>query len=146
MLFRSVASLLMAGLALGIVAWGEHRYDLVAATTMGLTTLSLMHVVAALECREPTGTIFKRYTIANRRFVQLIGLALVFTLLVTELSPLQRIFDTVSLTSRQWGICLLGPLLFLALAELGKLYDRHRGHAQHVPAQAPEAEAALAQP
>ena len=42
-------------LALGVVAWGEHRYDLVVATTMGLTTLSLMHIVAALEAREPTG-------------------------------------------------------------------------------------------
>ena len=63
----------MAALALGVVAWGENRYDLVVATTMGLTTLSLMHIAAALEAREPTGTIFSRYTIANRRFVQLIG-------------------------------------------------------------------------
>ena len=109
-----VASVAMAALALGVVAWGEHRYDLVVATTMGLTTLSLMHIVAALESREPTETIFRRYTLANRRFVQLIGLALVLTFLVTELAPLQRIFDTVSLTSSQWGICLLGPLVFLA--------------------------------
>jgi Ca2+-transporting ATPase len=43
---------------------------------------------------------------------------------VTALSPLQRIFDTVSLTGSQWGICLLGPLVFLAFAELGKLMDR----------------------
>ena len=121
----AIASLVMAGLALGVVAWGEERYDLVVATTMGLTTLSLMHIVAALEAREPTGTIFSRYTIANRRFVQLIGAALVLTFLVTTLSPLQRIFDTVSLTSSQWGICLLGPLVFLAVAELGKLLDRH---------------------
>ncbi len=104
-----LSALVRAALALGIVAWGEERYHLVVATPMGLTTLSLMHIVAALECREPTGTIFKRYTIANRRFVQLIGAALVLTFLVTELSPLQRIFDTVSLTSSQWGICLLGP-------------------------------------
>ena len=119
----------MAALALGVVAWGEDRYDLVVATTMGLTTLSLMHIVAALEAREPTGTIFSRYTIANRRFVQLIGAALVLTFLVTELGPLQRIFDTVSLTSSQWGICLLGPIVFLAVAELGKLVDRAHGTA-----------------
>ena len=31
---------------------------------------------------------------ANRRFVQLIGLALALSFLVTELHPLQRIFDT----------------------------------------------------
>jgi Ca2+-transporting ATPase len=122
------ASVVMAALTLGIVAWGENRYDLVVATTMGLTTLSLMHIVAALEAREPIGTIFSRYTIANRRFVQLIGAALVLSLLVTTLSPLQRIFDTVELTSAQWGVCLLGPLVFLAFAELGKLVDRRIGH------------------
>ena len=100
---------------------------------MGLTTLSLMHIAAALEAREPTGTIFSRYTIANRRFVQLIAVALVLTFLVTALSPLQRIFDTVSLTSSQWGICLLGPIVFLAFAELGKLVDRRTGHGRPSP-------------
>jgi P-type Ca2+ transporter type 2C len=131
--------LVMAALALGVVAWGEHRYDLVIATTMGLTTLSLMHVVAALEAREPTGTIFSRYTLANRRFVQLIGAALVLTFLVTSLSPLQRIFDTVSLTSSQWGVCLLGPIAYLAVAELAKLFDRRAGHSRPPVAALPDA-------
>jgi Ca2+-transporting ATPase len=128
--------LVMAALALGVVAWGEHRYDLVVATTMGLTTLSLMHIVAALEAREPTGSIFSRYTLANRRFLQLIGAALVLTFLVTSLSPLQRIFDTVSLTTSQWGICLLGPIVYLGVSELVKLYDRHTGHAELAPGSA----------
>jgi P-type Ca2+ transporter type 2C len=139
----ALASVVMAGLALGIVAWGEHRYSLVVATTMGLTTLSLMHIVAALEAREPTGTIFGHYTFANRRFVQLIGAALALTFLVTALSPLQRIFDTVSLTSSQWGVCLLGPLVFLAIAELGKLLDRRRGHTQPALTPAPSAPSQL---
>jgi P-type Ca2+ transporter type 2C len=132
------AAVVMAALALGIVAWGEERYDLAVATTMGLTTLSLMHIVGALECREPTATIFSRYTIANRRFVQLIGAALVLTFLVTTLSPLQRIFDTVELTSSQWGICLLGPLVFVAVVELGKLWDRRSE--RHRPGAALEAQ------
>jgi P-type Ca2+ transporter type 2C len=122
-----IASFVMAGLALGVVGWGDHRYPLEVATTMGLTTLSLMHIIGAMEAREPTGTIFTRYTISNRRFVQLIGAALVLTFLVTALGPLQRIFDTVALTSSQWGICLLGPLVFLGFAELGKVIDRRRG-------------------
>jgi Ca2+-transporting ATPase len=54
------------------------------------------------------------------------GTAFVLTFLVTALGPLQRIFDTVDLTSRQWGICLLGPIVFLAFAKLGKLIDRGR--------------------
>jgi Ca2+-transporting ATPase len=129
-----VASLVMAVLALSVVAWGEEEYDLAVATTMGLTTLSLLHIVAALEAREPTGTIFSRYTVSNRRFVQLIGATLVLTFLVTELGPLQRIFDTVSLTSSQWGLCLLAPIVFVAVVELGKALDRRSGHGAAVTA------------
>jgi Ca2+-transporting ATPase len=118
------AGLLMAALALAIVAWGDHRYPLVVATTMGLTTLSLMHVVAAMEAREATGTIFTRYTIANRQFVELMGGALILAFLVTSLAPLQRIFETVSLTSTQWGVCFVGPAVFVAVVELAKLLER----------------------
>jgi Ca2+-transporting ATPase len=130
------ASIVMAALALGAVAWGEDHFDLAVATTMGLTTLSLMHIAAALEAREPTGTIFTRYTIANRRFVYLILLTLLLTLLVTELGFLQRIFDTVPLTSSQWGICLLGPIIYLVVIELIKLVDRHVGQHDQAPAPA----------
>jgi P-type Ca2+ transporter type 2C len=129
-----LAALVVSILALIVVAWGEHRYGLTVATTMGMTTLGLMHIVAALESREPTGTIFKRYTIENRRFVQLVGATLVLSLLVTTLSPLQRIFDTVPLTAAQWGICLLGPIVYLAFTELGKLAERHAGGADTVSA------------
>ena len=118
------ASAVMAALALGVVAWAEHHYGLAVATTMGLTTLSLMHMAAALEAREADGTIFTRYTIANARFVQLVGAALVLTFLVTSLGPLQRIFDTVALSTRQWGICLLTPLAYIAVIELIKLASR----------------------
>jgi Ca2+-transporting ATPase len=120
----TIASIIMAGLTLAVVSWGQHHYDLAVATTMGLTTLSMMHVIAALEAREPTGTIFKHYTIENARFVELMLAALVLVLLGTSLAPLQRILGTVDLSSRQWGICMLGPLGFLVLAELGKLLDR----------------------
>jgi P-type Ca2+ transporter type 2C len=120
-------ALVMAVIALLIVAWAENEYGLAVATTMGLTTLSLMHIVAAVEVRDPTQTIFSRYTLENRRFVKLIGLTLVLTFLVTELNFLQRIFDTVSLTSSQWGLCLLGPVVYLAIAELVKALDRRSG-------------------
>jgi Ca2+-transporting ATPase len=71
--------------------------------------------------------------------VQLIGAALVLTFLVTTLGPLQRIFDTVALTTSQWGICLIGPIVFLAVAELGKVYDRSRGESAQVPEPEPAA-------
>jgi Ca2+-transporting ATPase len=83
--------------------------------------------VAALEAREPKGSVFARYTIENARFLQMIGAAVLLAFLVTALAPLERIFGTTSLTTRQWGICLLGPIAFLALLELGKLIDRRLG-------------------
>ena len=66
--------------------------------------------------------------------MQLIGAALVLSLLVTTLSPLQRIFDTVALTAAQWGICLLGPIVYLALTELGKWFNRRTGEVRASPA------------
>jgi hypothetical protein len=33
----------------------------------------------------------------------------------------------VPLTSAQWGICLLGPLAYLAISELVKVWDRRSG-------------------
>lgn len=36
----TLASIMMAALAFGVVAWGEDRYTLVIATAIGLTTLS----------------------------------------------------------------------------------------------------------
>ena len=137
----ALAAVVMAGLALGIVEWGEHRYSLLVATTMGLTTLSLMHIVASLEAREPGETIFKRYSIANRRFVQLILAALALTFLVTSLAPLQRIFDTTSLTTSQWGICFLGPVVFVAFVEVAKWIVRRRGHSGAPDSELPAAEA-----
>jgi Ca2+-transporting ATPase len=119
------ASVVMAALAIIAVAWGEEEYSLAIATTMGLTTLSLMHIAAALEAREPTGTIFTQYTVANRRFVFLVLATIALTFLVTEISGLQRIFDTVPLTVRQWGICLLGPVVYIAILEVIKFVDRY---------------------
>jgi Ca2+-transporting ATPase len=124
-------SVVMAALALIVVSWGDNRYDLITATTMGLTTLSLMHIVAGLECREENETIFTRYTFSNRRFVQMIGIALVATFFVTTLGPLQRIFDTVALNTKQWGVCLLGPIVYVAVVEAVKWFDRRSGRVTH---------------
>jgi Ca2+-transporting ATPase len=118
------AGLLMAAIVLGVVAWGEHRYDLVTATTMGLVSLSLLHIVAAIEVRDMRLSAFSSYTLSNRRFVYLILATLVLTFVVTSLGALQRIFDTVALTSSQWGVCLLAPIVFVVIAELAKLIAR----------------------
>ena len=84
-----IAGLLIAAGTLAVVAWAEDRYDLATATTMGLTTISLLHIVAALEWRDPMQSVFNRATIANRRFNLLLLAALALTFLATTIDGLQ---------------------------------------------------------
>ncbi len=118
------AGLLLAIGTLSVVAWAEHKYGLAVATTMGLTTISLLHIVAALEWRDPLRSVFHRETLANRRFNLLVLTALALTFLVTTINGLQRIFDTVDLSGPQWRVCFLAVLGYFVLAEIGKLILR----------------------
>jgi Ca2+-transporting ATPase len=118
------AGLLLAVGTLAVVAWAEDRYDLTVATTMGLTTISLLHIVAALEWRDPYRSIFRRDTFANGRFNLLMLTALALTFLVTSIGGLQRIFDTVDLDGDQWRVCFIAVAGYLVLAELGKFLLR----------------------
>jgi P-type Ca2+ transporter type 2C len=119
-----VAGLLIAIGTLAVVAWAEDNYGLAVATTMGLTTTSLLHIVAALEWRDPVRSIFNRDTIANGRFNILMLVALALTFLVTSVDGLERIFDTVELSGSQWRACFIAAVSYLALAELGKFILR----------------------
>jgi P-type Ca2+ transporter type 2C len=118
------AGLLIAVGTLIVVAWGEDRYDLITATTMGLTTISLLHIVAALEWRDPYRSIFHRDTFANGRFNLLMLAALALTFLATSIDGLNTILDTTELDGDQWRVCFIAVAGYLALAELGKLVLR----------------------
>jgi Ca2+-transporting ATPase len=122
------AGLLIAVGTLAVVAWGEERYSLTTATTMGLTTISLLHIVAALEWRNPYRSILHRDTFANGRFNLLALSALVLTFLVTTIGGLQRIFDTTELDGHQWRACLVAVIGYFVLAELGKFILRRFHH------------------
>jgi P-type Ca2+ transporter type 2C len=122
------AGLLIAGGTLGVVAWGEDRYDLATATTMGLITISLLHIVAALEWRDPYRRIIHRDTFANGRFNLLMIAALVLTFLATTIDGLNTILDTVGLDGDQWRACFIAVAGYFVLAELGKLILHHVHH------------------
>ncbi|HTN80946.1 MAG TPA: cation-transporting P-type ATPase [Acidimicrobiales bacterium] len=112
-----------------VVSWGETRYGIAVATTMGFTTTALMHIIASLEWRDPYHSIFARATVANGRFNLMVLLALVFTFMATTINGLERILDTVDLTGAQWRACFLAVLGYLVLAELGKLILKLTGRA-----------------
>ena len=123
------AGLLIAIGTLTVVSWAEGRDGLAVATTMGLVTMSLLHIAAALKWRDPYQSVFSRSTIANGRFNVLLLAALALTLLVTTIPLLERIFDTVELTGDQWRVCLIVVVAYFVLAELGKLILRRFTHA-----------------
>jgi Ca2+-transporting ATPase len=123
-----LAGLLIAVATLLVVSWAEDRYALAVATTMGLTTTSLLHIAAALEWRDPDRSVFNRATIANGRFNLLMLAAIALTFLVTTVPGLQRIFDTAELSGDQWRVCLLAVLGYLVLTEVGKFAFRHLDH------------------
>jgi Ca2+-transporting ATPase len=118
------AGLLLAIGTLLVVAWGEDQFGLAVATTMGLTTISLLHIVAAMEWRDPFRSVFSWETFANRRFNMLLLSALALTFLVTTVDGLQRIFDTVDLNGDQWRACFIAVAGYFILAELGKVVFR----------------------
>jgi Ca2+-transporting ATPase len=115
------AGLIMAITVLAVVAYGEDHYNLAVALTMGVTTLSLCHVVAAITTRDSERSALSMNTFVNRRFTYLTILVIALTVLSTELGILQRILDTVSMTRDQWGICLIATGILLAIYEVAKL-------------------------
>jgi Ca2+-transporting ATPase len=127
-----ISGLLVAVGTLLVVAWAEDRYGLAVATTAGLTVMSLMHIVAAVEWRDPDHSIFNFATIANGRFNTMVLLSLGLTLVATSIDLLNRILGTTPLTAQQWGVCLGVTLVFLVLSELMKVIVRVFGRKQRV--------------
>ena len=96
------------------------------AKTMGFVVFSLFNIVFGLSARSETGTVFTRDTVGDRRQLQLYGLALLLTLLGTELEVLQRILGTVSMTFDQWLLCIGLALALLLVDEAIKFFLRRR--------------------
>ena len=119
---------------------GEAYFDIPAASTMLLTTLSLFHIAAGYLARDQRDTIFDRDSIPGATQLRRYGLALLATILVTTIGFLQRIFDTVVLSFEQWWICIGIASSLIIVEEVTKFVIRRRarvtGGALPVPAEA----------
>ncbi len=97
------------------------------AATMGMVVFALFNVAFGLSARSETGTVFVRDTVGDRRQLQLYGLALLLTILATELGFLQRILGTVSiLGDYRWLLCIALALALLLIDEVVKFFMRRR--------------------
>jgi Ca2+-transporting ATPase len=96
------------------------------AATMGFVVFSLFNIAAGLSARSETATVFDRDNLSDRRQLGLYGLALLLTILGTELGFLQRILGTVELSGNQWLLCIVAAVAFLVIDEVIKFFMRRR--------------------
>ncbi len=135
----------------------ETRFEQAGAelsTTMAYVVFSLFSIVVGLSARSETGSVFNRDILSNRHQLLLYGLALLFTLLPTELGFLQDLgylqarqsrFGLTNLDGNQWLICIGFAVALLLVDETIKFFLRRaRSHEEgtfaplsHAEAQAP---------
>ncbi|MCU0509344.1 MAG: cation-translocating P-type ATPase [Anaerolineae bacterium] len=92
--------------------------------TMGFAVFSLFNIVMGLAVRSETDSVFNRDIISDRRQLMLYGLALLLTLLPTELEFIRSRFGLTSLTMQQWLICAGLAFALLLVTEVMKVFIR----------------------
>ncbi len=105
--------------------------DRAVAATIGFAVFSLFNVAIGLGCRSETETVFSRDTISDRRQFGLYALAILLTVLPTELNITERILGLVPLTGQQWLICFAFAFALLLVDEVIKWFLRRSRRAEN---------------
>ena len=116
-----IAGFTMAVVTLGVISWATPVYGEAVARTMGLTVFSLANIWFAFETAHEEKSIVSAETLANPTLLKTGALAVVATIAASELGLLNRVLDTVNLSTEQWVICLVLSLAVIAVAEIKKL-------------------------
>ncbi len=104
--------------------------DKALAATMGFVVFGLFNIALGLSARSETGTVFNRANLADRRQLQLYGLALLLIVLPVEFGIGARLLDTTDLTLEQWLLCIALAIVMLLIDEVVKFFMR-RSRSQH---------------
>jgi len=115
-----VCGLIMAVATLGLVVYANNTFDTAVAHSMGLVCFSLFHLFFSLETADPRRSMFSAELIHNPMLFKATIASVVTIVLATEFRPLQRILDTVSLTTDQWLLCLAVSASIIVVAEVKK--------------------------
>jgi Ca2+-transporting ATPase len=130
LIWLSCAGLVMGGTALGVIWWADDHHSRAIARTMGLTTFAIANVFLSFEVKDELRSIFDPETFADRRLLKATGLSAIAILFGTEVGIFQRILGTVSLTGKQWIVCLLAALSVVVVYEIQKWVLRSRAQKQ----------------
>jgi Ca2+-transporting ATPase len=121
-----VAGVVMGGTTLGIIAWADDHHGTAVARTMGVTTFAIANVFLSYTVKDPRESLFTFNAFADRRLLKMTGLSALAILFGTELGIFQRILGTVSLTGREWIVCILGGATIIVASEIQKFILRRR--------------------
>jgi P-type Ca2+ transporter type 2C len=121
-----VAGLVLGGTTLGVIWWADDAHGTGVARTMGMTTFAIANVFFSFAVKDELKSIFSLDTFADRRLLQATALSSVAILVGTELDIFNRILGTVSLTGKEWVVCLLAGSTIVVASEIQKLVKRRR--------------------
>jgi P-type Ca2+ transporter type 2C len=102
----------------------SHYGDAAIGTSIAFTAFALSLIVAALECRNETATVFTVDTFASKQMNRAILIELVLAVAVTQLDALRRLLGTTELDAAQFAWSVVPAVVLLILWELGKLVAR----------------------
>ena len=126
------AGLVIAVGLLGLIQLGTAYYESVdLGISMAFTAFALCLIVAALECRSETGTVFTTTTFDSKMMNRAVFGEFALAVLVTQMDVFNRLLDTVPLSVAQFAWALLPAVVLLLLWEAGKLVARHSRAASH---------------
>ena len=92
--------------------------------TMAFNTFVLFQFFNILNSRHDTRSAFTRDTFRNRWLWTALGGVVLLQVGVTHFGPLQRLFDTMSISAVQWVVCVAVASTVLWIEELRKLIVR----------------------
>lgn len=122
LVWLAVAGMVMAVINLGVIQFATPIWGDAVARTMGLTVFGIANIWFALETSNEDVSLFDGRSWSNPTLLKTVGLSVLAVIATSELGVLNRVLDTVNLTSAQWGVCLLASLVMLLVAELKKLF------------------------
>jgi Ca2+-transporting ATPase len=121
-----VAGLVLGGSTLGVIAWADDAHGTAVARTMGMTTFAIANVFFSFAVKDELRSVFTVETFADRMLLKATAMSAAAILFGTELGILQRILGTVSLTGKEWIICILAAFSIVVASEIQKLIRRRQ--------------------
>jgi Ca2+-transporting ATPase len=118
--------LVMGGVTIGVLAWGDNAYDTITARTMGMTAFAIANLLYSFAERDELQSVFSLDVLRDRKFLMFSGMSLAAIVLAPQLDVLNRILDTVPLTLHQWLICLVAGFAAVLVSEARKFVLRRR--------------------